>query len=252
MIRTKKSLGQHFLIKEEIAQAISDAVLTDSIKKVLEVGPGTGMLSKYLLDKEGIDLSVIELDARLPDYLVKEYPRLKGKYIEADFLKFDIEAWTKEKFILAGNYPYNISSQIFFRMLDHKDQIIQMVGMFQKEVAQRIVADPATKAYGILSVLAQAYYHTEYLFDVAPDSFNPPPRVNSGVIRLVRKVGEDENFEYKKLRIVVKKAFNQRRKKLSNSLKGLEIDTTKIPTEMLNDRPDRLSVDDFIFLSQLT
>lgn len=286
--RTKKSLGQHFLIKTEFAEATADAVLlsqdisafsategitdetieqldegskaiqkgndfaylSEQLKdaKVLEIGPGTGVLTQFLLKKTDIDLTLVEYDRRLPAILKEKFPSLKDKIIEEDVLQFDIGAWTDKPVSLVGNFPYNISSQILFKVLENKDQIIQMVGMFQREVAQRICAEPKTKAYGVLSVLTQVYYRAEYLFEVPPDAFNPAPKVVSAVIRLTR-IHENDDIDYKKLRALVKTAFNQRRKKLSNALKSLGL--TNIPEQYANDRADRLSVEDYIQLLKL-
>ncbi len=251
MIRPKKSFGQHFLKDETIVQQIADGLLLLKSKPlVLEVGPGMGVLTEKLLEKD-IQLTVIELDRRLPNLLREKFPQLIGKIIEKDILKFDFKEWTADEFYLIGNYPYNISSQILFKLLDNRQQIPQMLGMFQKEVAQRITAIAGNKAYGILSVLSQAFYETEYLFDVAPTAFNPPPKVMSGVIRLQRKsLEETAQINYKLLARIVKKAFNQRRKKLSNALKEFPW-SSQMSEEIKNQRADKLTLEDYLELLQL-
>jgi 16S rRNA (adenine1518-N6/adenine1519-N6)-dimethyltransferase len=252
-VRAKKHLGQHFLKDLSICQKISDAVNTTQLyNKVLEVGPGMGALTQFLLKRDDLDVHVIEIDTESVDYLQTHYPQLEGKIYSDDFLKLDLtKLMGDEPFAVVGNFPYNISTQILFKVLDYKDQIPEVVGMFQKEVAERIAEKPGSKTYGITSVLLQAFYEIDYLFTVDEHVFNPPPKVKSGVIRLkrndVKKLDCDEKF----FKQIVKQAFNQRRKTLRNSLKSLipeKIDKTE---PIFSLRPERLSVADFIRLSQL-
>ncbi len=252
-VRAKKHLGQHFLKDLSICQKISDAVNTTQLyNKVLEVGPGMGALTQFLLKRDDLDVHVIEIDTESVDYLQTHYPQLEGKIYSDDFLKLDLtQLMGDEPFAVVGNFPYNISTQILFKVLDYKDQIPEVVGMFQKEVAERIAEKPGSKTYGITSVLLQAFYEIDYLFTVDEHVFNPPPKVKSGVIRLkrndVKKLDCDEKF----FKQIVKQAFNQRRKTLRNSLKSLipeKIDKTE---SIFSLRPERLSVADFIRLSQL-
>lgn len=253
MFRTKKSLGQHFLKEESIAKDIANALILDknSTVKVLEVGPGQGMLTQHLVKRPNIDLTLIELDHRLPTYLKEAFPALEKNIIEQDVLKFDFDAWTDQKVALIGNYPYNISSQILFKVIENRHKIEQMVGMFQKEVAQRICSGPGTKAYGVLSVLTQVYYKTHYLFEVPPEAFDPPPKVMSAVIRLERTTEYDDLVDYHLFRKIVKTAFNQRRKKLSNALKSLNMPLDNIPEEVLHKRPDKLGVEEYLELMKI-
>lgn len=249
-VRPKKHLGQHFLKDENIAAKIAGK-LEHSTKIALEIGPGMGSLTKYLLKDWCKNLWVSEVDDEAVEYLNAHFPELKPNIIRGDFLQLDLEAlFGKEKISLIGNFPYNISSQILFKAIDNKDMVVQVVGMFQKEVAKRICSPPGNKDYGILSVLIQAYYQTEYLFDVPPASFNPPPAVNSGVIRLQRKpqgsIGCDDVL-FKK---VVKTAFNQRRKKLSNALSGM-LEGKKMNDDMAHLRAEQLSWGDFVKLTNL-
>jgi 16S rRNA (adenine1518-N6/adenine1519-N6)-dimethyltransferase len=246
-VRAKKRLGQHFLHDENIAAKIAKA-LEHSTEKVLEIGPGMGSLTKYLLEDWDNNLWVSELDNESVEYLKIHFPDLKSNIIYGDFLQLDFtRLFGQEKISLIGNFPYNISSQILFKALDNLDMVVQVVGMFQKEVAKRICSPPGNRDYGILSVFIQAYYQTEYLFDVSPSAFNPPPAVNSGVIRLVRKkkasLGCDEIL-FKK---VVKTAFNQRRKKLSNALSSLT--EGKSLGDVGHKRAEQLSWEDFVALT---
>ncbi len=252
MFRTKKSLGQHFLKDLTVAQAVADALILPENEdlKVLEVGPGQGMLTQFLLQKENIDLTLIELDRRLPDYLKEHFKDLKDRVIEQDVLKFDFAAWTDQKVALIGNYPYNISSQILFKVIENRNQITQMVGMFQKEVAQRITSKEGIKAYGVLSVLTQVFYKAHYLFEVPPTAFDPPPKVQSAVIRLERIHDYDEIIDESLLRKIVKTAFNQRRKKMSNAIKSLNLPLEELSEDILHKRPDKLSVTDYLDLMQ--
>ena len=264
-VRAKKSLGQHFLIDLSIAQRIVESLevdVNDGEKvDVLEVGPGMGVLSQYLLERPEIALKLVELDRESVDYLLVNYPKVNGSLIEADFLRLNLGNFFKESFHLIGNFPYNISSQIFFRVLDYKNQIPQVVGMIQKEVAERIAEGPGTKTYGILSVLLQAWYDIEYLFTVGENAFNPPPKVKSAVIRLRRNSRTDLGCDDKFFKTVVKTSFGQRRKTLRNSLKPLILakveregwnDEQKLEftsQEVFNLRPERLSVEDFIAMT---
>lgn len=247
-VRAKKHLGQHFLKDENMAAHIA-AALGHSTQTALEIGPGMGSLTRYLLQDWKENLWVSEVDAESVEYLKKHYPTLTSHIIEGDFLQLDLNAlFPSEKISLIGNFPYNISSQILFKALDYKETIVQIVGMFQKEVAVRVCSPPGNRDYGILSVLLQAYYETEYLYDVPPDSFIPPPKVNSGVIRLKKKpqgsIGCDEVL-FKK---VIKTAFNQRRKKLSNALSIL-LEGKKIDDRIGHLRAEQLSWEDFVQLT---
>lgn len=249
-MKAKKSYGQHFLTNEELSSNIADSlILTGTYNKVLEIGPGKGMLTKYLLAKD-YELVVVEADRDMIQYIQQNYPQLSGQIISDDFLKVDLKLFFKdEPFGLIGNFPYNISSQILFKMLEYKSQIPEMVGMFQKEVAQRVVSKPGSKVYGVISVLIQAYYEGEYLFDVDRSNFAPPPKVQSAVIRLTRKANQDLGCEYKLFRKVVKLAFSQRRKMLRNTMKSLIGGDELLETEFFNQRPERLSIEDFVQLT---
>jgi 16S rRNA (adenine1518-N6/adenine1519-N6)-dimethyltransferase len=242
----KKSLGQHFLKDETICKKIAAALAEDDCKNLVEVGPGGGALTKYLLPLTGIDFKAVELDDEKVAYLERTYPAIKGKIIHQSIL--DIDAPFEEAFTVVGNFPYNISSQILFKVLEWKELVPIMIGMFQKEVAQRIVSKPGSKVYGILSVLVQAFYEVEYLFDVPPESFTPPPKVMSGVIRLKRKTTAVEMESEKKLFTLVKAAFNQRRKMLRNSLKSL-FDDDFLKDDLFNKRAEQLTIEQFASLT---
>jgi 16S rRNA (adenine1518-N6/adenine1519-N6)-dimethyltransferase len=242
----KKSLGQHFLKDESICKQIVAALQEDVFKQLLEVGPGAGALTKFLLKVPDLQFKAVELDTEKVVYLNLTYPQIQGKIIEADFLQLDIPF--ENEFTVIGNFPYNISTQIVFRVLEWKEQVPVMIGMFQKEVAQRIVSKPNTKVYGIMSVLVQAFYETEYLFDVAPECFNPPPKVMSGVIRLKRKAIPVTVKTEKALFVLVKAAFNQRRKMLRNAVRGL-FEESVLADEVFNKRAEQLSVEDFAALT---
>ena len=249
-VKAKKHLGQHFLKDESIAKAIADTLSLEGYNDVLEIGPGMGVLTKYLLDKP-TNTYVIEIDTESVAYLDANYPKLKDKIISKDFLRYDIkEIFEGKQFAIIGNFPYNISTQIVFRTLEFRHQIPEFSGMFQKEVAERICEKKGSKTYGILSVLAQAFYDAEYLFTVDEHVFNPPPKVKSGVMRLRRK----ENFSLpcgeKLFFTVVKTAFQQRRKTLRNSLKTLNLSDNLREDTILDLRPEQLSVEDFIVLTQ--
>jgi len=249
-LKAKKSYGQHFLNNEELSARIANSLLlTDTYEKVLEIGPGKGMLTKYLLKKD-FELVVVEADRDMISYLQQNYPQLSGQIISDDFLKVDLELFFQKKsFGLIGNYPYNISSQILFKMLEYKEQIPEMVGMFQKEVAERVVSGPGSKVYGVISVLIQAYYEGTYLFTVDRSNFSPPPKVQSAVIRLTRKEDQNLGCDYSLFRRVVKQAFSQRRKMLRNTMKAFIGGDELLNDDFFNQRPEKLSVAEFVQLS---
>lgn len=244
-VKAKKHLGQHFLTDENIAKKIVDGLSFENYHKVLEVGPGMGVLTKYLLEKYA-EIFVAEIDAESVDYLKKNYPKLQENHFTGDFLKINIEEVFGEQVAVIGNFPYNISSQILFKIIDYYGQIPEMVGMFQKEVAERTAAVPRTKDYGILSVLVQALYDVKYLFTVHENVFNPPPKVKSGVIKLTRNPKEGLQGNEVLFKQIVKAGFNQRRKKLSNALKVLNIPENLKTHPFLDKRAEELSVEDFI------
>lgn len=223
---------------------------TDRYKTVLEIGPGRGMLTQFLLAKE-YELFVVEADRDMVSHLQKHFPDLKEHIISADFLKVPLDKVFSHEFGLIGNFPYNISSQILFQMVRYKALIPEMVGMFQKEVADRVVAKPGSKVYGVISVLVQAFYEGEYLFSVEKESFNPPPKVRSGVIRLYRKANQNLGCDEKLFRQVVKQAFSQRRKMLRNTMKTFLKGDDFLQDELFNLRPERLSVADFVQLTNM-
>lgn len=252
-VKAKKALGQHFLTDLSVARRIADTVAEYRGTPVLEVGPGMGVLTQYLLEAQH-DLTVVELDKESVDYLRAAYPdELAGRIVAADFLKLDLRATLGEgKMVIIGNYPYNISSQIFFKVLDYKDQVVCCSGMLQREVAQRIAAGPGSKTYGILSVLLQAWYDIEYLFTVDENVFNPPPKVKSGVIKLVRNGVRDLGCDERLFRTVVKTAFGMRRKMLRGSLKGLfPPGSPTLGTDLFRMRPEQLSVQQFVELTNM-
>ena len=290
-VRAKKALGQHFLTDQKVARNIVDALVTpfpskdlnevkassdarpapylsmkdgkgfkveggsgESYFPVLEVGPGMGVLTQYLLEREDIDLRLIEIDTESVEYLLTHFQGMQGRLMEGDFLQLKLEKLFPDKFAIIGNFPYNISSQIFFKVLDHKDRIPEVVGMVQKEVAERIAEKPGSKTYGILSVLLQAWYNIEYLFTVGSGCFAPPPKVESAVIRLTRnsrtELGCDENL----FKTVVKTAFGQRRKMMRNPLKPIALAHGKadvLSQDIFSQRPEQLSVEDFVALTNL-
>jgi 16S rRNA (adenine1518-N6/adenine1519-N6)-dimethyltransferase len=248
-VKAKKHLGQHFLTDEGIAQRIVDS-LTDLEPEILEIGPGMGVLTKYLVQNNKVNLQVIELDTESVAYLEANFPSLQGKIISGDFLKMDLDEISQGDINIIGNFPYNISSQIYFKVLEYKHKIPQVVGMLQKEVAERLTSPPGSKKYGILSVFLQAYYDVEYLFTVPNHVFNPPPKVQSGVIRIVRNNVEKLNCNEKLFYRVVKAGFNQRRKTLSNSLKAIPFNREKISDlELFTKRPEQLTVAQFVELT---
>lgn len=246
-LKAKKSYGQHFLNNEQIASDIADSLQrTDRYQRIIEVGPGKGMLTKYLLEKD-CQILVVEADRDMVTYLNKHFPALKNQIISLDFLRFDPQAFfPDEPFALIGNYPYNISSQIVFWMLKFRALIPEMVGMFQKEVAERIIAAPGSKSYGVISVLVQAHYEGEYLFTVDNTNFNPPPKVQSAVIRLRRKEQVELNYDEKLFTRVVKQAFSQRRKMLRNTMKSFIKGDEMLQEPFFQQRPEQLSLEDFI------
>lgn len=257
-VRAKKALGQHFLNDEHIASEIAATISKDNLPAahaewgdmpILEVGPGMGVLSKYLLES-GREVTAVELDTESVAFLAKMYPQLK--VVEADFLRLDLHEIYDRPFALIGNYPYNISSQIFFKVLDNIDLIPVVAGMLQKEVAERICSKPGGKVYGILSVLLQTWYDCEYLFNVEPHVFTPPPKVRSGVLRLTRNARTDLGCDPRLFKNVVKTSFGQRRKTIRNSLSGLlQPGSPALESRFMKERPERLSVEDFIELTQL-
>ena len=250
-VKAKKFLGQHFLTDEGIAQDIADALTLKNYKNVLEIGPGMGVLTKYLL-KKPITTYVIEIDGESVEYLQANYLNLASRIIEKDFLKYNLnEVFNNEPFAIIGNFPYNISTQIVFKTLEMRDQIPEFSGMFQKEVAQRICSKEGSKVYGILSVLTQAFYKAEYLFTVPPNVFNPPPKVDSGVLRLTRKENNTLPCNEKLFFRVVKAAFQQRRKTLRNSLKTFNLSDTLKQDTIFGKRPEQLNVEQFINLTVL-
>ncbi len=248
-VKPKKALGQHFLTDLNIAARIA-ATVRDYTIPVLEIGPGMGVLTQFLL-QQGSDVTVVELDSESVKYLTEHFPQLQGRILEFDFLQLPLDNLFPDNFCIIGNYPYNISSQIFFKVLDYKDRIPCCSGMLQKEVAQRIASKPGNKTYGILSVLLQAWYDIEYLFTVDEHVFNPPPKVKSAVIRMTRNnvthLGCDEQL----FKTVVKTGFNQRRKTLRNSLKSLLPENAKegIADSVFDMRPEQLSVEQFVELT---
>lgn len=249
-VRAKKHLGQHFLTDENIAKNIVEGLSYENYNNVMEVGPGMGVLTKYLLEKEQ-NIYLAEIDTESIDYLKKNYSKTTEKTFVGDFLKQDFGFINGEEIAIIGNFPYNISSQILFKIIDHYEIIPEMVGMFQKEVAERTAAVPRTKDYGILSVLVQAYYDVKYLFTVHENVFNPPPKVKSGVIRLTRNPKEGLAGNEVLFKQIVKAGFGQRRKKLSNSWKVLNIPEALKTHEFLDKRAEELSVADFIHFTQL-
>ena len=266
-------MGQHFLTDLSVARQIADALIVPDKPAddgsqavpgrtdVLEVGPGMGVLTQYLLQRPELNLKMVEIDRESVDYLLVNFPQVNGSLIEADFLKLRLENFFSGDFCVIGNFPYNISSQIFFKILDYKDSVPQVVCMIQKEVAERIAEKPGTKTYGILSVLLQAWYDIEYLFTVGEGAFNPPPKVKSAVIRLTRNSRTSLGCDESLFKTVVKTSFNQRRKTLRNSLKPLILDKAAreewsveqteafVSDPVFSLRPERLGVEDFIALT---
>jgi 16S rRNA (adenine1518-N6/adenine1519-N6)-dimethyltransferase len=252
-VRPKKSLGQHFLNDQNVARKIVDGLETgdQEIHQVLEIGPGMGVLTRYLLERKNLRLKMVEIDRDSVAYLKKNYSHLEGDIVEGDFLKLDLRSLLPGKFSIIGNFPYNISSQIFFKVLEHRDQVEQVVGMLQKEVADRIASAHGNKTYGILSVLLQAYFSIDYLFKVSPGVFTPPPKVMSAVIRLKRNSRTQLGCDEKLFVQVVKQGFNTRRKTLRNALKNLNLATEVASLPLMDKRAEQLSVEEFISLTRL-
>lgn len=262
-VRAKKSLGQHFLTDQSIARNIVDALTVSSElpRDVLEIGPGMGVLTRYLLQREDIKLRLIEIDDESVRYLMTHFQGMQGRLMEGDYLRLNMKSVFNAPYRVIGNFPYNISSQIFFKILEDKDRIPEVVGMVQKEVAERIAEPPGTKTYGVLSVFLQAWYDIEYLFTVGSGAFAPPPKVQSAVIRLRRNSRQTLGCDEVLFRNVVKTGFNQRRKTLRNSLKPLiqakaaregwhSEDLAAFSSDPVFDlRPERLSVEDFVSLT---
>lgn len=250
LVKAKKHLGQHFLTDENIARNIAEALSLHGYENVLEIGPGMGVLTKYLLQKP-VETYVVEIDSESVAYLNEHYPQLGSRILQEDFLKYDVtKVFGNKPFAVIGNFPYNISSQILFKTLEIKEQVPEFAGMFQKEVAERICEGPGSKTYGILSVLVQAFYQAEYLFTVPEHVFSPPPKVKSGVLRLTRKNDFTLPCNEKLFFKVVKTAFNQRRKTIRNSLKTLGLPENLKEGTIFGQRPEQLSVPDFIWITQ--
>ena len=249
LVRPKKSLGQHFLTDLDIARRIAETLSDYKGMPILEVGPGMGVLTQYLLEEQH-DVTVVEIDTESVAYLNKNFPQLSGRIVEGDFLQMDLAKEFGKNLCVIGNYPYNISSQIFFKVLDYKDMVPCCSGMIQKEVAERLAAKPGSKTYGILSVLMQAWYNVEYLFTVSEHVFNPPPKVKSAVIRMTRNDVTELGCNEQLFKRIVKTAFNQRRKTMRNSLKSIiETGSPILANEVFNLRPEQISVSQFIELT---
>ena len=249
LVKAKKHLGQHFLKDLNIAQKIADTLSLANYKKVVEIGAGMGVLTQFLLKKD-TEVYVVEIDKESVAYLEAHYPELRGKIIADDFLKYDIAGYLREPFAIIGNFPYNISTQIVFKLLELRDCVPEFSGMFQKEVAERICEREGSKTYGILSVLVQAFYEVTYLFTVSEGVFNPPPKVKSGVLRLVRKPDYHLDCDEALFFIIVKTAFNQRRKTLRNSLKSLLTNESLKKNSIFDKRPEQLPWQDFVFITK--
>ena len=247
-VKPKKKLGQHFLRDEAIAKRIVESLTGHgNYRTVLEVGPGMGILSEFLIENKDFDWWGIDVDAESIEYLRHLFPRLHQKILEKDFLKINFtEIFGEQKLAIIGNFPYNISSQILFKILENRNQVTEMVGMFQKEVAMRVVSGPGGKVNGILSILCQAFYDVEYLFQVNENVFNPPPKVKSAVIRFKRNNVQKLACDEKRFFLFVKTAFNQRRKTLRNSLKVFDINWQDLPEKLHGQRAEQLSVNDFV------
>ena len=250
-VRAKKALGQHFLTDQSVSRNIAAALTSEGPADVLEIGPGTGVLTQYLLERKDIDLKMVELDGESVEYLLTHFADMQGRLIQADYLKLDVHRFFKGPYRVIGNFPYNISSQIFFKILDDKDLVPEVVCMIQKEVAERIAEGPGSKTYGILSVLLQAWYDIEYLFTVGPGAFAPPPKVHSAVIRLRRNSRTDLGCDEKLFKTIVKTAFNQRRKTLRNALKPLIPEDFECTDAVWDLRAERLGVEDFAALTRM-
>lgn len=251
IVRAKKNLGQHFLKDKNIAGKIVDSLRQNHIRDVLEIGPGMGVLTQFLLQKESYRTTVVEIDRDSVDYLKVNYPQLEGRIIQGDFLKLNLLDYFHDQFAVIGNFPYNISSQIFFQILRYKDQVPEIVCMLQKEVAERLSAGPGSKTYGILSVILQTYYDIEYLFTVSEHVFIPPPKVKSAVIRLSRNQRDKANCDELLFVKIIKASFNQRRKTLRNSLKAFIVDDEVRNQDIFSKRPEQLGVAEFECLTRL-
>ena len=249
-VKAKKSFGQHFLKDEEVCVNIANILTGKGYENVLEIGPGMGVLTKHLLKRKE-NVRVVEVDNESVEYLMVNYPELNGRIIHADFLRIPIDEMFQEPFAVIGNFPYNISSQILFRIVDFRHLIPEAGGMFQKELAERVASPPGSKAYGVISVLIQAYYDIDYCFTVPPHVFDPPPKVDSGVIYLRRKENYSLPCDEKLFKKVVKQAFSQRRKTLSNALKPFLVNPEWKSMDIFKLRAERLSVSDFIDLTNL-
>ena len=249
LVKAKKHLGQHFLKDLNIAQKIADTLSLANYKKVVEIGAGMGVLTQFLLKKD-TEVYVVEIDKESVAYLEAHYPELRGKIIADDFLKYDIAGYLREPFAIIGNFPYNISTQIVFKLLELRDYVPEFSGMFQKEVAERICEREGSKTYGILSVLVQTFYEATYLFTVSEGVFNPPPKVKSGVLRLVRKPNYHLDCDEALFFTIVKTAFNQRRKTLRNSLKPLLTNESLKKNSIFDKRPEQLPWQDFVFITK--
>lgn len=251
-VRAKKHLGQHFLTDKNICQKIAAQYSAhQDCEQVLEIGPGMGALTSFLVTNSRVKLSVMDVDTESIDYLKEHFPNLKGRIFEADFLRANLkDFYGLEKFAVVGNFPYNISSQILFKCLEYRNQIPEIMGMFQKEVAERVAEKPGSKQYGILSVLLQAFYDIHYCFTVDEHVFNPPPKVKSGVIRCTRNTRESLGCDENLFVQIVKMSFNQRRKTIRNSIKQL-LNSKELPEPFSNERPEKLSVDQFIELTKI-
>lgn len=251
-VRPKKFLGQHFLRDQNIAKKIVEALPLDGERQaVLEIGPGMGVLTQYLVLKPNLDLRLVEIDRDSVRYLRKHYPNLDAGITQGDFLQMDLTTLFGDKFSIIGNFPYNISSQIFFKVLENRSRVVRLVGMLQKEVADRIAAPPGSKTYGILSVLLQTFYKVENLFKVSPGVFHPPPNVMSAVVRLERNERKELGCDEKLFFQVVKQGFNTRRKTLRNALKNLNLAPGVSTLPLLDKRAEQLSVEDFIGLTKI-
>lgn len=248
-VRAKKHLGQHFLKDEQIAKNIVDALLQSTDLPLIEIGPGTGVLTKHLIEKE--NFFAVDIDTESIEFLKKAYPKHQDKILYGDFLKMSMDNLFPKKFAIIGNFPYNISSQIMFKVLDLRDRVDIVVGMFQKEVAERMAEKPGSKTYGILSVLLQAYYNIEYLFTVEPGAFTPPPKVKSAVIRLTRNKIKKLDCDEKLFKAIVKSTFNQRRKMVRNGVKSFIKDESIMSHKFFTMRPEQLSVAQFVELTQI-
>jgi 16S rRNA (adenine1518-N6/adenine1519-N6)-dimethyltransferase len=249
-VKPKKYLGQHFLKDEDIAKDIVAALNIQPDSEIMEVGPGTGVLTKYILKKEVKKFFALDLDMESIEYLQRNFPKDKDQFIYDDFLKINLKTYFEGHFSIIGNFPYNISSQIFFKLLDHKNRVDEIVGMLQKEVAERICATHGNKVYGILSVLLQVHFHTEYLFTVEPDVFIPPPKVKSAVIRLRRREESLLTANERLFTVIVKMGFQMRRKTLRNALKGINLPTEFTTRPIFDKRAEQLSVQDFVTLTE--